>query len=61
MIPFALLIPRMPIITNFEETNGIFHVDVPNPRDIANVSFFLTSEIPNNCAIALYYSLYPFN
>jgi len=26
--PFALMIPGRPIINNFEQLNGIFHIDV---------------------------------
>lgn len=41
-LPFGLLVPGQPIITNFEETNGIYHIDIMNPRQIANISLFLT-------------------
>jgi hypothetical protein len=32
-----------------------------NTRQIANISLFLTSPIPENYAITLYYSLPPYN
>jgi hypothetical protein len=60
-LPFGLLVPGQPIITNFEETNGIYHVDIVNPREVANISLFLTQPIPQNYAVALYFSLPPYN
>lgn len=32
-----------------------------NPRGIANISLFLTSPIPENYAITLYFSIPPYN
>lgn len=45
-LPFALLVPGQPIITNFEQTSDIYHIDIPSPQQIANISLFLTSPIP---------------
>jgi hypothetical protein len=59
-LPFGLLVPGQPIITNFQETNGIYHIDIENPREIANISLFLTSQIPQNYAITLYFSIPPY-
>lgn len=60
-LPFALLIPGQPLLTKFECTNNIYHVDFPDPKSIANVSIFLTEPIPENYAISLYFSLPPYN
>lgn len=60
-LPFALLVPGQPVIANFEQTSDIYHTDLPSPRSIANISLFLTSPIPEGFAIALYYSLPPYN
>ena len=60
-LPFALLIPGQPLLTKLDCTNGIFHVDFPDPITIANVSIFLTEPIPENFAISLYFSLPPYN
>jgi hypothetical protein len=59
-LPFALLIPGFPLVTAFDELNGIFHIDVPAPKTIANVTFFLTQPIPDNYALALYFSAPPY-
>lgn len=40
-LPFALLIPGQPLLTKFDCTNGIYHVDFPDPKTIANFSIFL--------------------
>jgi hypothetical protein len=45
-LPFAFLVPGQPLITNFECTNGIYHIDLPDPRSIPNVSLFITQPIP---------------
>jgi hypothetical protein len=45
-LPFALIIPGQPLITGFECTNGIYHIDIPEPKAIANISIFLTELIP---------------
>lgn len=45
-LPFALVIPGQPLLTNFECINNIYHVDFPNPKSIPNVSLFLTEPIP---------------
>jgi hypothetical protein len=60
-MPFALIVPGHPAITQFECTSGIYHVDLPDPKSIANISLFLTQPIPPNYAIALYFSLPPYN
>ncbi len=60
-LPFALLVPGQPLLTSMDCTNNIFHVDIPDPKTIANVSLFLTEPIPENFAIALYFSLPPYN
>ena len=60
-LPFALIIPGQPVINNFECVNGIYHIDIPNPREIANISIFLTQNIPENYAITLNFSLPPYN
>jgi len=60
-LPFALVIPGQPVITNFECTNGIYHFDAPNPKSIANVCFFLTDKIPDNYVLTLYFSPPPYN
>lgn len=60
-LPFALVVPGMPLITNFECTNGIYHIDLDNPKQIANICLFLTDRIPDNYAITLYFSLPPYN
>jgi len=59
-LPFALIIPARAPITNFEQQSGIYHIDVANPKEIANVSLFLTEQIPPGFAISLYYSLPPY-
>ena len=35
-------------------------VDINNPKDINNISMFLTEPIFNDCGAALYYSTPPF-
>lgn len=59
-LPFALIIPARPPITFFEQLGGIYHIDVPNPKEIANVTLFLTEQIPPGYAIALYFSIPPY-
>jgi protein Hikeshi len=60
-LPFAVLIPGQPVLTNFEFTNGIYHIDLPNPKTVANISIFLTQALPENYAITLNFSLPPYN
>lgn len=60
-LPFGLLIPGQPMITNFECTNNIYHMDLPNPKSVANISLYLTQPIPENYAITLHFSLPPYN
>jgi hypothetical protein len=42
-LPFGIIVPGMPAIVSFNETAGIFHVDLENPQNIANITFFLTT------------------
>ncbi len=60
-INFALLVPGQPIFTNFDLTSGIYHIDLPNPKEIANVSLFITQPLPDNVAVSLYLSIPPYN
>ena len=60
-VPFTVLVPGMGPITNFNCDNQIYHVDVPNPGNITNICLTLTSPLPENIALALYYSPPPYN
>lgn len=60
-LPFSVLIPGQAVFTNFECNNNIYHMDLPNPRTIANISIFLIQPIPENYAITLNFSLPPYN
>ena len=60
-LPFSLLIPGQPVLNNFECNNKIYHIDLPDPKTVANISLFLTEPIPANFAITLNFSLPPYN
>lgn len=59
-LPFTIIIPGQPPITNFQFDNNIYHVDIPNPTSVSNVCLTMISELPNNMALALYYSPPPY-
>ncbi len=56
----GLIIPGSPIITGGPITVNMVVIDVLNPKLINNVSLFLTEQIPEDSAAALYYSIPPF-
>ena len=58
--PFTIIIPGLPPITNFENTNGMFHCDIPNPQNIQYITFVLMTPLPENTALALNYSVPPY-
>jgi hypothetical protein len=59
--PFTLIIPGLPPLTNFEYTNGFFHTDVNNPATIQYMTLVLISQLPDNTALSLHYSLPPYS
>jgi hypothetical protein len=60
-LPFTIIVPGQPPITNFQCSNNIYHIDLSNPAFIPNVCLTLTSELPNNIVLSLYYSTPPFS
>lgn len=42
-LPFTIILPGQPPITNFNCDNNIYHIDIPNPSTIPNVCLTLTS------------------
>jgi hypothetical protein len=60
-LPFTIIVPSQPPITNFQCSNNIYHIDIANPGFISNVCLTLTNELPNNVVLALYYSPPPFS
>ena len=56
----GIIIPGYPIITGGPITTRNVISDVNNPKNINNISMFLTQPIPNDCGAALYYSVPPY-
>ena len=56
----GVVIPGSPIITGGPLTTSNLVVDVNNPKNVNNISMFLTDRIPDDCGAALYYSVPPF-
>jgi len=59
-IPFLIILPGLPPITNFQCTNSIYHIDIPNPTAIPSVCLTLTTTLPDNIALGFYYSVPPY-
>ena len=45
-LPFTIILPGLPPITNFQCDNNIYHIDIPNPSDVHSVCLTLTSALP---------------
>ena len=59
---FGVVIPGFQVQLQFEEINGLHVVDLPNPRAVNNVAFFLTTVLPSQeVGAALYFSTPPFD
>jgi hypothetical protein len=56
----GIVVPGSPLITGGPITSNMVVIDVMNPKIINNVSLFLTEQLPDDCAAALYYSVPPF-
>jgi hypothetical protein len=59
-IPFTIILPGLPPVTNFQCTNNIYHIDIPNPTTIPSVCLTLTTTLPDNIALGFYYSIPPY-
>lgn len=59
-LPFTIIAPGSPPITDFQCNNDIYHIDIPSPSLIPNVCFTLTAPLPDNIALGLYYSIPPY-
>jgi hypothetical protein len=59
-LPFTIIIPGCAPLTNFQCDNGIYHIDIQNPTNIHNICLTLTTAIPENVALGLYYSIPPY-
>ena len=59
-LPFALIIPGMAPITNFNCESNIYHVDVENPGEISSICLTLTSPLPDNFALSISFSSPPY-
>lgn len=60
-LPFTLIAPGQAPITNFQENNGIFHVDLNNPATITSICITLTAPLPENYALTLSFSVAPYS
>ena len=56
----GIIFPGYPIITGGPITTTNIVSDVNNPKNINNISMFLTQPIPNDYGAALYYSVPPY-
>ena len=56
----GVVIPGSPIVTGGPLTSSNLVVDVNNPKNVNNISMFLTDRIPDDCGASLYYSVPPF-
>jgi len=56
----GIVIPGSPLITGGPLTTNMVVIDVMNPKLINNVTLFLTEQIPDEFAAAMYYSVPPF-
>ena len=56
----GIVIPGFPIITGGPIRTSNVVADVNNPKNINNISMFLTEPIPDDCGAALYYSVPPY-
>jgi hypothetical protein len=56
----GIVIPGSPIITGGPITANMVVVDIVQPKNINNMTLFLTEQIPDDCTASLYYSLPPF-
>lgn len=59
-LPFSIIAPGNPPITDFQCANDIYHIDIANPSQTANICFTLTAALPDNIALGLYYSIPPY-
>ena len=51
---FGLVIPGLPVFTNFQQIAPTqWTVELPNPASINNFTFYLTEPVQANCAVAL--------
>ena len=56
----GILIPGVPLITGGPiQTNNVL-ADVNNPKNVNTITLFLTEMIPDDCGVALYYSVPPY-
>jgi hypothetical protein len=56
----GIVIPGSPIITGGPITATMVVVDVLLPKNVNNITLFLTEQLPEDCAASMYYSLPPF-
>ena len=56
----GIVIPGSPLITGGPITSNMVVIDVMNPKLINNVTLFLTEQLPDDYAAAMYYSVPPF-
>lgn len=60
-LPFTVIIPGQPPITNFQCDNDIYHIDVNNPSSIPNICLTLTQPLPDNYALTLFFTVPPYS
>jgi hypothetical protein len=60
MLPFSIIIPGKPPITDFNMDNQIYHVDIMEPSTISSICVTLTSPLPDNIALTLSFSVPPY-
>ena len=56
----GVVVPGSPIVTGGPITMSMFVLDIINPKNINNITLFLTEQIPEECVASMYYSLPPF-
>ena len=56
----GIVIPGSPIVTVGPIATSNLVTDVNNPKNVNNISMFLTDRILDDCGAALYYSVSPF-
>lgn len=44
-LPFTIIIPGKPPITNFQCDNNIYHIDINNPGTVPNICLTLTNPL----------------
>lgn len=56
----GVVVPGSPVITGGPINNNMVVVDVANPKQVNNISLFLTEQLPDDSGAAMYYSVPPF-